>query len=304
MGKPFKFRYVNEIAGGFVLLVAALLVAGVLLAGHAQRWFTPTHRLALTFPAEGSLGLQKGAEVQVLGTQVGSVEEITVAEDGNMAARVTIRGDFFRFVRSDSKALVKKKFGLAGDAYVEITKGVGGVLPAGATLMCTKDTELIEMLQDVVKQVKEATLPAIEQARKAVEEYTNLGVDLRNPEGNLQQLLTHLNNIAGELEKGEGTAGKLLRDPALANELQGITAKINDALGEVQVSLRSLSDTMAVVKGEAEDLPGVVLQTRETMRETEKLIVAIQKHWLLRGYVEQSEPSTLIPPSEAGGGGK
>lgn len=302
MAKPFKFRYVNEIAGGFVLLVVALLVVGVLLAGQAQRWFIATHGIELTFPPEGSLGVQKGAEVHILGTQVGAVEEITVAQDGSMAARATVRGDFFRFVRTDSRALVKKKFGLAGDAYVEITKGSGGELPAGATLMCTKDTELIEMLQDVVKQVKDATLPAIEQARKAVEEYTSLAVDLRKPEGNLQQLLAHLNNIAGELEKGEGTAGKLLRDPALANELQGITVKINEALAEVKGSLGDISDTMDIVKGEAADLPGVVLQTRETMRETEKLLLAIQRHWLLRSYVEQAEPSTLIPPSEVGGG--
>ena len=37
MAKKFKFRYVNEIAGGFVILVAALLIVGVVVAGHAQR---------------------------------------------------------------------------------------------------------------------------------------------------------------------------------------------------------------------------------------------------------------------------
>ena len=36
--------------------------------------------------------------------------------------------------------------------------------------------------------------------------------------------------------------------------------------------------------------------------EEEKLLEALQKHWLLRKYVEQTvEPSTMIPPSEVGG---
>ena len=39
MTQKFKFRYVNEIVGGFVLLVFLLLLVGVLLAGHAQHWF-------------------------------------------------------------------------------------------------------------------------------------------------------------------------------------------------------------------------------------------------------------------------
>ncbi len=63
MNAPFKFRYVNEIVGTFVLIIVALLVAGILLAGHAQDWFTPIHRYHVDFPAEGSLGLQKGATV-------------------------------------------------------------------------------------------------------------------------------------------------------------------------------------------------------------------------------------------------
>ena len=38
MTKPFKFRYVNEIAGAFVLVVILALLGGVLVAARAQRW--------------------------------------------------------------------------------------------------------------------------------------------------------------------------------------------------------------------------------------------------------------------------
>lgn len=281
MPKPFKFRYVNEIAGGFVLLVIVLLVVGIVVAGHAQRWFEPVHTLKIGFPPEGSLDLQKGAEVHILGTQVGTVDRITVAADGGISGRISIRGKFIRFVGADSKAIVKKKFGLAGDAYLEITKGSGPELPDDSVLMCTKDTEIMETINDVVRQVREVTLPAIEQAQKAVLEYTKLA--------------EQLNLIVAGLEKGEGAAGEFLKNPKLAEQLREIIANSNMALKDTR-------KTMELISGEVEDLPGTMIQARKTLEETEKLLEALQKHWLLRKYVQQEvEPSTMIPPADVGG---
>jgi len=301
MPKPFKFRYVNEIVGGFVILVVALLIIGIVVAGHAQRWFESVHRVEIVFPPEGSLDLQKGSEVYILGTRVGAVEEITVAADGTMAGQISVRGQFIRFVRTDSQAIVRKKFGIAGDAYIEITKGTGAELPKDQALICLKDVEIMETIQTLVQQFRDATLPAIEQLRKAVEEYTNLAGDLRRPEGNLQQLLTHLNKIAEGLEKGEGMAGQVLRDPAMAEQLREIVAKIESSLADVKNIMSDFEESADIVKDEMQDVPGVVLQTRQMMEETEKLVTAIQKSWFVRGKIEQPGPTTLIPPAEVGG---
>lgn len=306
MTQPFKFRHVNELTGGLVLLVVLALLAGIFLAGHAQRWFEPVYRLALTFPPEGALGLQKGAEVRILGTLVGAVEKIAVDDTGRMTGEIEIRGNFIRFVRQDSRAIVKKKYAVAGDAFVEITRGTGAELPPGrAELACVKDTELTETIQQVIDQVREATLPAIEQARIAVEEYTRVAVSLHDPQGNLQQLLAQLNLLARGLQQGEGSVGQLLKDPALANELREITARINTSLAEVNRILADVRTTTAklppmadTVAGEVNDLPGAVFQAQQTLRETQTLIEALQKHWLLRKYVGQVEPTERIPPVE------
>lgn len=306
MPKPFKFRYVNEITGGFVLLVLILLLIGVFVAGHAQRWFEPIHVVPIAFPPEGSLDLQRGAEVRILGAVVGTLEEIDVADDGGMTGKIRIRGDFIRFVRTDSRAIAKKKFGLAGDAFLEITKGMGAPLPEGAVLKVEKDTEITELIQEVVRRIEEVVVPTVEQVKKAIdqytrlaEEYTQLAKTLSSPEGNLQQLLQRLTQIAEGLEKGEGTVGQLLRDPSLAEELRTITGKINASLAEIQRVLDDVKSSTGVVKDEMSDATGVVLQTREAIRETEKLIEALQRHWLLRSYVEQDAPSspTLSPAS-------
>lgn len=301
MSKPFKFRYVNEIVGTFVLLVMLALVAGIILAGRAQDWFEKVHELQLILPAEGSLGLQKGAEVQILGTSVGRVERIRVRDDGSMSGLMTVKGDFIRFVRADSRALVKKKFGVAGDAFVEITKGQGAELGDEPALVAVKDTELTEIAQDILKQIQDATLPAIQ-------EYTQLAADLRSADGPLMKLLAHLEQITGALERGEGSAGQLLRDPAAAQEIQRILAQVNAALAEVQKILADVKATTAQIPPmaakvgrEVDDLPGTVVQTQETIREAERLIEGIQQHWIIRKYVPQPQVPAMIPAVEAGG---
>lgn len=301
MSKPFKFRYVNEIVGTFVLLVVIALVAGIILAGRAQDWFEKVHEIRLDLPVEGSLGLQKGAEVQILGTTVGRIERIRVREDGSMSGTMTVKGDFIRFVRADSRAIVKKKFGVAGDAFVEITKGQGPELDGEIALMAVKDTEITEIAQDILKQIQDATLPAIK-------EYTQLAADLRNADGPLMKLLAHLEQITGALERGEGSAGRLLRDPATAEEIQRILAQVNEAMGEVQKILADVKATTtqippmaAKVGREMDDLPGTVAQTQETIREAERLIEGIQRHWLIRKHVPQPQVPPLIPAVEAGG---
>ena len=166
--KPFKFRYVNEIAGAFVLLIVALLIVGVILAGRVQGWFEPRARITLLFPEEGSLGVQEGTRIQILQTTVGSVDKMIVQADGHMQAQARIKGDFYQwFVRQDSKALVKKAYGVAGETFVEISRGHGALLPKeGAKLTCASDVELIQLAQDILKQV-----------RGAVEEYTRLAAE-------------------------------------------------------------------------------------------------------------------------------
>src|SRR5205807_4770349 len=126
----FKFRRVHEITGTFVLIIVALLVASVVWTGRSQRWFKSNVTLRIVLPEAGAAGIRQGSEVYFLGTLVGSVTDVIVDKaTGRMEAQVSIRYDFFRFVRADSSAVVKKKFGVAGDSFFEITRGQGAPLP-------------------------------------------------------------------------------------------------------------------------------------------------------------------------------
>lgn len=315
---PYKFRHVNEIVGTFVVLAVALIVAGIFLMARAQRWFEPVHDLRVTFPAEGTFGVERGARIEILGAVAGRVDRIRVHDDGSIQGILRVRGEYARFLHTDSAAIVKKEYGVAGSSYIVITVGAGAPLPLeDATIPIRKDTELLEMLQMVVEQIQESVLPALTEVEKTLAEYRGLAADLRSPTNSLQQLLANMNGIAEGLRQGEGTAGKILRDPAIADESHKAVQQVNALLGKlektideangilrnVQKSSDALPEVVEAVRGEMKDVPGVVLQARATLDETEKLLSGLQRHWLLRGAMEGGTPLDPIPPGAVGGGG-
>ncbi len=298
MAKKFKFRYVNEIVGGFVLLVFLLLLAGVLVAGHAQHWFEAMYEINLRFPAEGSLDLQKGAEVMLLGAKVGSVQDILVGADGNLTGVMRVRGPFAkRFLRADSIALVKKKMVVAGDAYIELSRGTGAELPrTGGEIWCMKDTEIMQMLEEALEAIRQEATNTLTLVNGAIAEYTELAAGLNDPKGNLQQLLANVNGLLEDVRHGQGVPAKILNDPAMAQDVPKIVAqvqdlmvKVNALVAELQAEVAKLPPMVDTVAGEVDNLPVVVGDAQTLMRETTALLDGLQKHWLLRKYMASDD---------------
>jgi len=317
MQQRFKLRHVNEITGTFVILVAVVLVAAIVWTARSQGWFRGTVMVRIVLPEAGAAGIQQGSEVYFLGTLVGTVFDVVVDAAGRMEARTSIRSDFFRFVREDSSAVVKKKFGVAGDAYFEITRGQGQpLLKKDASIVCR---ELPGTMETAIEEVRSAVLPVLQKLSVGVDTWTTLGeklsagadawtklgTNLGDSRQHLDQLVGRLDGLVAGIEQGQGTAGKLLTDPAVADDLKTVLDKGNVSmdqlqgiLKDVQVAGTHLSEVSGALAIEARDLPGLVFQTQQTLHEMERLIEGIQRHWLIRGYIEQRQPNTRIPPSE------
>ena len=293
MAKKFKFRYVNEIVGGFVILVFLLLLAGVIVAGNAQHWFEAMYEINLRFPPEGSMDLQKGAEVMLLGAKVGSVQDITVDDAGSISGTMRVRGPFMRFIRADSIALVKKKMVVTGDAYIELSRGTGAELPrTGGEIWCMKDTEIVQMIEDALESIRQQATNTLALVNGAIAEYTALAAGLNDPQGNLQQLLANVNGLLEDVRHGKGLPAKVLNDPAMANDVarivkqvQELMVKVNDMAAELQKVVAKLPPMADTVGGEVDNLPVLTGDAQALMRETTALLDGLQKHWLLRKYM-------------------
>ncbi len=317
MQQRFKFRHVNEITGTFVILVVLVLLAVLVWAAYNQRWFRGTVTLRIVLPEAGAAGIRQGSEVYFLGTLVGTVSDVIVAPTGRMEAETSIRSDFFRFLREGSFAVVRKKFGVAGDAYFDITRGEGPSLPKkDASIVCK---ELPGTMETAIEEVRRTVLPVLEKLSTAVdtwitvgaqwhasgEAWTALGIDLGESRRQLDTLIARLDRLAAGVAQGQGTVGKLLTDPAIADELKSILDKGNVSMDQLQAILKDaqvagarLSAVSEALAQEAKDLPGLVLQTQQTLYELKRLIEGIQKVWPIRRHIEQGRSNTRLPPSE------
>lgn len=308
----FKFRRVNEITGVFVLLVVAALILAVVWTGRSQRWFKGNVTLRITLPETGAAGIRQGSEVYFLGTLVGSVADVVVDETGRMEAATRIRRDFFRFVRADSSAAVKKKFGVAGDSFFEITRGEGQPLPEkGAVIICNEQFQ--SALELAVEEVRAEAMLVLQKVNGGLDTWTRLGADLGETRQRLDQLAVRLDTLAAGVEAGRGTVGQLLTETTLTeetqrlvagageaiSELRGVVTNLNVAVKNVQAGTLRLPEITGAVADEAKALPGLVEQTQVSMRELQRLIEAMQQHWLLRKYVNPNDPPSRHPSPEA-----
>ena len=243
-----------------------------------------------------------------MGTLVGSVSDVIADAAGHMEAQANIRRDFFRFVRTDASALVKKKFGVAGDSFFEITRGTNAPLAENnATIVCKEQFQ--SALEAAVEEVRGEAMLVLKKVNNGLDTWTTLGSNLITTRERLDQLIVRADNIATDLQQGKGTAGKLLTDSSIADELKTLVVKANHSMDDLQVTLKNVQNASGNLQiastnlpaisdalgNEAKDLPGLVLQTQTSMRELERLIEALQRHWLVRKYVNPTNP----PPNRS-----
>jgi phospholipid/cholesterol/gamma-HCH transport system substrate-binding protein len=295
MEERFKFRHVHAITGTFVLVVVAVLIAAIVLTGRSQRWFRRNVTLRIVLSEAGAAGIRQGSEVYFLGTLVGTVSDVIVDKKGRMEARSNIRRDFFLFVRADSFAVVKKKFGVAGDSYFEITRGQGKPLPEkNASIVC--NDQVPGAMEAAIEEIRSQAVLVAKKFCAGLDAWTMLGTNLVTSAQRLDQLFCRVDDMAADLQNGKGTVGKLLTDPTVADELEELLAKANASMDELKLILGNVqqaSTNFPAIAGSvhqsAQDLPALVAQTQQTMHEIERLVRGMQRHWLIRKYVEQAD---------------
>ncbi len=109
------------LVGGFVLLLGALLIAGVLWLASGGAWQTKQD-IYLSVMEESVAGLNLNAPVKYMGVDVGKVQTIAIDAASPKRVRLLFAIDRGTPIRVDTFAVLKTQ-GLTGIAYVELDGG-------------------------------------------------------------------------------------------------------------------------------------------------------------------------------------
>ncbi len=267
----------------FVVLALIIVVAAILQSAFLEDLFRPQQKLRILLPESGISGLAPGATVDVLGTPAGAVEEIVIRPDESFYALVKIDERWTPFIRRDSRVLIQRQFGIAGAAYLEITRGKGAPLDWDYAVLSVDPASVSsESVNDLLAQVRDRALPVVEETHRAITALADLIESLNNPEGPLQRALNDVAATTNAIGQGEGTVGRLLTDDTPVQQVIVMLDLLYEQLADVGALIDSLASTsgeFGVLAGSLNNrqsgLPAIIGSARGAIEDVRKAVPGI-----------------------------
>jgi phospholipid/cholesterol/gamma-HCH transport system substrate-binding protein len=221
-----------------LLTITAIVIAAVLIMSltGAKGWFWQRYTLKTRFP--NVAGLSAGSPVRVAGVQVGSVREIIFAGE-----QVDVVFEVNKKVQeriTDKSIAYLGSVSLLGSSAVDITPTTSG-------------TPIPEYGYVPQGRAKGQFADIAEQASGTIDEVTGLVHDLRQGKGSagkliaddrlyneLQQFVATAGQMTREIQQGRGTVGKLLKDPKAAQSLEASMKNIEEMTRKLNAGEGSL----------------------------------------------------------------
>ena len=308
-------RHTDEWVGLLVVVSVALFIAAALHAGVLSDWFQPTANLRVMLPETGSQGLSAGADIQVLGTKVGTVRRVVVDPNQRMYAEAELDEQATAFIRRDSQAVVKKQFGVAGAAFLDISRGTGAKLDWHfAVIDAVTERDPTENIGAMVDQVKEKIFPVLDDAGRAMHALADTAEGISQGHGNvgrlvkdddlMNQITAMLGNLKTATDQLNATLVEvhgLVTSTAAPDGVPALLRRADDALASVQKATHDLAGATPQlpaitrnVAGSTANLPALLTQSQQSMSELEKTLNQLRHTWPLSGSA-QPETRRLSP---------
>jgi phospholipid/cholesterol/gamma-HCH transport system substrate-binding protein len=280
-----RFRYASRRVGMLVLIAFGIFVIAVLQAGVLRDLFKSTLSLRVILPETGLAGLNEGASVEILGTDAGSVQEIVIDPEQKFHAVVEIEESMQPFVRRDSKVFIRKQFGIAGAAFLQITRGQGEPLDWDYPVLTAEaDQAPTESMGEILEEVRAKVLPIVDEVQRTIGATGDLIAQLQAPDGQLQMVLGDLGKVTARLAAGEGTVGRLLAEDTLVRELETTLASVNQQLGRLDGILANFQSTSGEVAAmsqalgaQSEKLPEMLTSANAALAAFSQVMAEVER---------------------------
>ncbi len=267
-------------AGLFLIFCAAVFFFAVFQAGLLEPFLRQTSTLRVLLPESGLAGLGPGAQVRLFGSPVGEVTRVVIRPDEPFYAETQVDDTMLDFIRQDSRVFIRLQFGVAGAAFLDITRGTGAELDWDfAVLQAELEQAPTEGIGALIDEARERIFPLVEEATRTVRLAGEVIETLLEPDSALWSMLARFDELSAGIAAGEGTLGRLLQDETLVLGLETAVVQLNQQVAALAPLLADLGQAGGTavriaenVADGTEELPTLVNQLQTTLRAVDILL--------------------------------
>jgi phospholipid/cholesterol/gamma-HCH transport system substrate-binding protein len=213
--------------GAFIVATLGVLAAGVFVIGSKEYLFRPTYELKTQF--SNVAGLAVGADVQVGGVPSGTVRSIELPHKpgDKVIVGMDLQPSTHEIIKRDSVASIETE-GILGNQYLAISFGSAGQADVknGDILQSEPPLEMADLLTK--------TNSILDSSQQAIQ--------------NTTLATAHLNSVSAKIDSGKGTAGALINDKQLYNNMEQTAATLHDTMLQAQTGVTDFQENMEALK--------------------------------------------------------
>ena len=240
-----------------ILTIATIIILIIFILSVTGDISIFKKRLTYTTKLQAADGLKKGDEVRLAGKLVGKVEDVYFGKipdspnDKPIIVTMSLDGDEVQDrIRSDSLAVLAQQ-GFLGDRVIDITPGTRTaepILPGGEIRSADQAglSKVFEGANDILVQFNTVGKQLQELMDNINKGQGTIGKLLHDDAlyVNLNRTVVEFQDIAGRVGKGTGTVAKLLNDPKLYDDLRGVTNDFKGIVADVRAGKGTLGKLM------------------------------------------------------------
>jgi phospholipid/cholesterol/gamma-HCH transport system substrate-binding protein len=249
-----SYTSAEKSVGLFVIGIAVLLMATVVILGRGKDWFAEEVTFYTSF--KESYNLQVNAAVKLFKADIGKVKRISLGED-NVNVQLAILAKYASRIRLDSVAVVDSPT-LIGSEYISIVPGGSDLpkIPVGGMIPSIEKKSIPDILKEF--EVEKTAMLTV----RTIQEIAGLVTLMKDPRGpllvtlaNIEKTSSHLEQIAGGIGQGQGSLGSLVASRELVDGVLSNLEKVNGLLDDMRttaakgpVLMDQVSDNLATIR--------------------------------------------------------
>jgi len=322
-----NYSTLERLVGAFVIGALFLLVFLFVYSREAQTMFA--EKFTIIAYMKNAQSITTDTKVQISGIDVGAVEEIDLGGDNLIRVEIELLERFHSLVREDSRASLSK-LSMIGKATIEISAGNTDLplIPDGGIIAVDEPVSIDQIMADV--------LPALRNTQEALARVNQLAqaVDPKEVQRTVHNVATTVANvekITTMMAAGRGGLGQMVADRGVEQDLAATIKSLAGTLAQTEARMRELAPvfkdlqavssearvasknlpqlidethrlvgqlntTVGTVNYEMQQLPDLILKTRQLMEQSDRTLRALQSTWPISQSVVQPPDAELVEP--------